>query len=148
MGCSWEEGSCSLWQDGDESNSDQGAESNVDQGAESNSRTKSKLPGASSPYAPSPPTPFLLNEKTWSLIQAAINLLRESELTETESQPHTHTHTHPSTKENKQSKINKINKTKIPKNKTKISTKETNTRKGGEINWEVEIDTYALLYIK
>ena len=131
MGCSWEEGSCSLWQDGDESN--------TDQGAESNSRTKSKLPGASSPHAPSPPTPFLLNEKTWSLIQAAINLLRESELTE--SQPHTHTHTHiPQQK--------KINKAKIPKNKTKISTKKTNTRKGGEINWEVETDIYALLHIK
>jgi len=64
---------------------------------------------------PGPPTPFLLNEKTWSLMQAAINLLQESELTE--SQPHTHTHTHThthihtcthsSTKENKQNKYSK-----------------------------------------
>ena len=139
MGLTWEEGSRSLWQDGDESNSDQGAESN--------SRTKSKLPGASSPHAPSPPTPFLLNKKTWSVMQAAINLLQESELTE--SQPHTHTHTHTHTHSHAHiPQQKKINKTKIPKHKTKISTKETNTGKGGEINWETEIDIYALLYIK
>ena len=97
------EGSRSLWQDGDESNSDQGAES------DSRNSLSCLVPLHHMP--PSPPTPFLLNEKTWSLMQAAINLLQESELTE--SQPHTHTHihihtcTHSSTKENKQNKYSK-----------------------------------------